>query len=126
MYTVSRILPSLNVTRQGKYHNSWPPRGQCRPMLLECGLGEKDIVASMALAVGSKLYKRRSYMATLMVSGPLVLQQKPGTQIFFFRKTSVSAQSSLDPPGCFSIKARYADFLLSKNRIMAVLHLQIG
>jgi hypothetical protein len=46
---------------------------------------------------------------------PLVFQQKPGTQIFFFRKTSPSARKFLKLPACFSTKAWYATFLLSKD-----------
>jgi hypothetical protein len=38
-------------------------------------------------------------------AAPLVFQQKPGTQIFFFRKTSPSARKFLKQPACFSTKA---------------------
>jgi hypothetical protein len=44
-----------------------------------------------------------------------LFQQKPGMQIFFFRKTSSSAPDVSRAPACFSTKAWYADFLLLKN-----------
>jgi hypothetical protein len=49
---------------------------------------------------------------------PLAFQQKPGTQIFFFRKTSPSARKFLKLPACFSTKAWYAAFLLSKDLVI--------
>ena len=47
---------------------------------------------------------------------PRVFRQKPRTQLFFFRKTLSSALKSLPP--CFSTKAWYTVFLLSKDLII--------
>jgi len=47
-----------------------------------------------------------------------LFQQKPGTQLFFFRKSHRQPRKFLKRSCCFPTKAWYAAFLLSKNLII--------